>query len=279
MIIENIDWNDVWTIRTKDHLECGNKTECASIWEEKEAAKKFWQMSQRDGQKRARETIKSLNLTPDSRVLDIGAGPGSLAIPISEQVAHVTAVEPSTGMLEVLQENIDEFGSNNITCVKKLWEDIDVEKDLDGPYDVIIASFSLGMPDIRKAIEDMQAVSSGYIYLYWFAGETSWNLHSKKIWPKLHGREYCSMPKCNILYNVLYGMGIYPNMSTFKLGRIERYASIYEAVDDLSSHFSVSTEEHRSILAEYLESTLEKDGDGYLYDATSTRVKIWWKDK
>jgi ubiquinone/menaquinone biosynthesis C-methylase UbiE len=279
MIIENIDWNDVWIEQTKKHLECGNKTECASIWEEKAAAKKFWKMSQRDGQKRARETIKSLSLTPNSKVLDIGAGPGSLAIPISEQVAHVTAVEPSTGMLEVLQENIAEFGCDNITCIKKLWEDIDVENDLDGPYDVIIASFSLGMPNIRKAIEDMQAVSSGYIYLYWFAGETSWNLHSQKIWPRLHGREYCSMPKCNLLYNVLYDMGIYPNMSTFKLGRIERYTSIDEAVNDLSSHFSVSTEEHKAILAEYLGSTLEKDGDEYVYDATSTRVKIWWKNE
>lgn len=277
MILDNIDWNDVWTIQTKKHLECGNKTECASIWDEKEAAKKFWEMSQRDGQKRVRETMESLPLTPDSRVLDIGAGPGSLAIPISEKVAHVTAIEPSSGMLEVLQENIADFGCDNVTCIKKLWEDIDVEKDLDGPYDVIIASFSLGMPDIRKAIEDMQAVSSGYIYLYWFAGETSWNLHSKKIWPELHGREYCSMPKCNILYSVLYDMGIYPNMSTFELGRIERYTSIDEAMNDLSSHFSISTDEHKTILADYLESTLEKEGDKYLYDATSTRVKIWWK--
>ncbi|WP_406661968.1 class I SAM-dependent methyltransferase [Methanolobus sp. ZRKC3] len=277
MILENLDWNDVWMVRTQKHLECGNKTECSSIWGEKEAARKFWEMSQRDGQKRARKTLASLNLTPDSRVLDIGAGAGSLAIPISKQVAHVTAVEPSTGMLEVLQENIVEYGCDNISCIKKRWEDIDVEKDLDGPYDIIIASFSLGMPDIRKAIEDMQAVSSGYIYLYWFAGETSWNIHSKKIWPKMHGKEYCSMPKCDLLYNVLYDMGIYPDMSTFKLGRIERYASIAEAVDNLSTHFSVSTDKHKDILGEYLEGCLEKDGDEYLYDASSTRVKIWWK--
>lgn len=278
MILNNVDWNDVWTIQTKKHLDCGNKDECASIWEKKDAAKKFWQMSQRDGQKRARDTIKSLHLTPDSRVLDIGAGPGSLAIPISKKVAHVTAVEPSTGMLEVLQENIEEFGCENITCIKKRWEDIDVEKDLDGPYDIIIASFSLGMPDIQQAIENMQAVSSGYIYLYWFAGETSWDMHSKRIWPKLHGKEHCSMPKCNTLYNVLYDMGIYPEMSTFKLGRIEYYTSIDEAIDELSRHFSTKTDEHRAIIKEYLESNLEKEGDKYVYDATSTRVKIWWKN-
>jgi hypothetical protein len=141
---------------------------------------------------------------------------------------------------------------------------------------VIIASFSLGMPDIRKAIEDMQAVSCGYIYLYWFAGETSWDMHSRKIWPRLHGTEYHITPKCDVLYNVLYNMGIYPNMETFTLGRTENYSSMNEAVEELSNHFAISNDEQRAILEQYLEENLKKDNGNYLYDAGSTRVKIWW---
>ncbi|MBN2109491.1 MAG: class I SAM-dependent methyltransferase [Methanosarcinaceae archaeon] len=279
MEYQNIDWNDVWMRQTKKHLESGNRKECASIWKEKDAARRFWNMSMKDDQKRAKETIRDLNITPESKVLDIGAGPGSLAIPLSEKVENITAVEPSKGMVEVLEENMTEYGCDNINIIRKRWEDIDLENDLEGPYDAIIASFSLGMPDIRKAIEDMQAVSSGYIYLYWFAGERSWDTYSKEIWPKLHGKEYHSGPKCDVLYNVLYQMGIYPNMETFTLGRTETYPTLNEAMDNLSSHFALENDEQRKILEQYLESKLKYENGNYIYDARSNRVKIWWNSK
>ncbi len=275
MDYNSIDWSDVWIEQMKRHLESGNKKK-SSIWEDKKSAKRFWEMSQKDNQKRARETIKSLQITPQSRVLDIGAGPGTLAIPLSEKVKHVTAIEPSKGMIEVMEENMTEYGRDNISIVKKRWEDIDVENDLDGPYDTIIASFSLSMPDIRKAIEDMQSASSGHIYLYWFAGDTSWDVHSKKIWPQLHGKEYHCTPKCNIIYNLLYQMGIYPSMETFTLGRTEIYTDMDEAIDDLANHFSLTTEKQREILEQYLEENLRKENGNYIYDARSTRVKMWW---
>ncbi len=276
---QDIDWNDVWKEQLRKHQESSNRKECASIWEEKDTARRFWEMTQRDGNKRARKTIEGLNITPKSRVLDIGAGPGSLAIPLSQKVTHVTAVEPSTGMVEVLKENMEENECDNISIIKKRWEDIDTENDLEGPYDIIIASFSLGMPDIRKAIEDMEAVSSGHIYLYWFAGERSWDRYSKEIWPKLHGKEYKPSPKCDVLYNVLYQMGIYPNMETFTLGRTETYPTLDEAMKNLSNHFALENDKQRKILKQYLKSELKNEHGNYIYDARSTRVKIWWKNK
>ncbi len=276
---QDIDWNKVWKEQLRKHQESSNRKECASIWEEKDAARRFWEMTQRDGNKRARKAIEGLNITPESRVLDIGAGPGSLSIPLSQKVTHVTAVEPSTGMVEVLKENMEDNECGNISIIKKRWEDIDTENDLEGPYDIIIASFSLGMPDIRKAIEDMEAVSSGHIYLYWFAGERSWDRYSKEIWPKLHGKEYKPSPKCDVLYNVLYQMGIYPNMETFTLGRTETYPTLDEAMKNLSNHFALENDKQRKILKQYLKSELKNEHGNYIYDARSTRVKIWWKNK
>ncbi|SFM30443.1 class I SAM-dependent methyltransferase [Methanolobus profundi] len=273
---QDIDWGNVWTEQMRMHLESGNRKECASIWEEKESAKRFWEMSLRDDQKRAREVISALEITPDSRVLDIGAGPGSLAIPLSEKVGHVTAVEPSKGMIEVFEDNITEYKRDNISLIKKRWEDIDVEKDLDGPYDVIIASFSLGMPDIRRAIEDMLSVASGKVYLYWFAGNTARDEHFREIWPKLHGTEYCQKPHCDILFNLLYQMGIHPNMEVFTLGRTEVYESLEDAVDKLSFHFSLENDVHKQVMEEYLENVLKKENGNYIFDGSTRRVRIWW---
>jgi len=40
-----------------------------------------------------------LSLTPESTVLDIGAGHGTFCIPIAKKVRSVTAIEPSSGQI------------------------------------------------------------------------------------------------------------------------------------------------------------------------------------
>jgi ubiquinone/menaquinone biosynthesis C-methylase UbiE len=180
------------------------------------------------------KTVWETDITAASRVLDIGAGPGTLAIPFAEKAAHVTAVEPAEGMCSVMREKMAEFGVSNIDIVQKRWEDVDVENDLKPPYDVVIASFSLGMADIRAAIEKMQKASSKYVYLYHFAGPTSWDRQWQELWPRLHGQEYQPGPKSDVLYNVLYQMGIYPHIRTFRLEHNQPYASLDEAVSALA---------------------------------------------
>ena len=107
---------------------------------------------------------------------------------------------------------MSEHSVENIAIVQKRWEEVDVAHDLEAPYDVVIASFSLGMFDIRDAVEKMIQASSRYIYPYHFAGETSWSRQWKELWPRLHGRDYISGPMSDVLDNVLYQMGIYPNV-------------------------------------------------------------------
>ena len=91
-----------------------------------------------------------MNITHESRVLDIGAGPGTLAVPLSGVVQHVTAIEPAQGMVDCLQENIRISGIKNITVLTETWEDVDISKDINPPFDVVVASYSLGFPDLRK---------------------------------------------------------------------------------------------------------------------------------
>ncbi|WP_342685811.1 MULTISPECIES: hypothetical protein [unclassified Methanoculleus] len=59
----------------------------------------------------------------------------------------------------------------------------------------------------------------------------SWDAMSRELWPILHGSPYASSPKCDTLYNVLYSMGIYPNIETFPLRHVNRFADLDEAVD------------------------------------------------
>lgn len=278
MDTKNIDWNEVWMQKMEAQKRACLDTDCGSIWKNKESARRFWEMSRNNGD-RIEKTIREMALTPDSRVLDIGAGPGSLAIPLAERVAHVTAVEPAEGMMSVLKENLETYGIENINCVYKDWEAVGAEMDLYGPYDVVFASYSLGMKDIRASIRKMVEVSSGYIYLYWFAGETSWDMHSRKLWPSLHGYDYQQGPKVDVLYNVLYDMGIYPNMEVFPFEHVQSFASLDEAVENFKPHYAVTSEEQEEVLRNYLENVLEEESGVFVHRGWSTRVKLWWKNQ
>jgi ubiquinone/menaquinone biosynthesis C-methylase UbiE len=221
--------------------------------------------------------ILGTDITPDSRVLDIGAGPGTLAIPFAGKAAHVTAVEPAEGMCSVMREKMAEFGVGNISIVQKRWEDVNVDADLQPPYDVVIASFSLGMPDIRAAIEKMIQTSSKYIYLYHFAGPTSWDRQWQELWQKLHGRAYQPGPKSDVLYNVLYQMGIYPSVSAFRLEHNQPYASLDEAVTALAPQAQAESEDQKAVLREYLRGVLREKNGALVLPGSSIRVKMWWE--
>lgn len=226
---------------------------------------------------RIHHIISSLPLRADSKVLDIGAGPGTLAIPIADRVAHVTAVEPAAGMVEVMEEYATREGVSNLSIVQRRWEDISPSTDLDGPYDIVLASYSLNMPDIRAAIETMCEVSSRWVYLFWFAGTTAWEQAMIDLWPELHGRVYSPGPKVDVLWNVLYTMGIYSNVEVVQMEHTRRFPDLDAAVAEYGKQYRVSTPEQGRILRRYLADNLtESDGDLVL-SGMATRVKVWWE--
>jgi cyclopropane fatty-acyl-phospholipid synthase-like methyltransferase len=271
-----VDYNEVWSDHMKRNREVNSARDCSRIWESRDNALRFWNIFQ-ENRDRVEKTIAGTYFTPESRVLDIGAGPGTLAIPFAQRVAHVTVVEPAEGMLSVLREKMAEEGVDNIAIVQKRWEDVNVNEDLEPPYDVVIASFSLGMQDIEAAIEKMTEAGNGRIYLYHFAGETPWDRDCKDLWPRLYGKEYRPGPKSDILYNVLYQMGIYPHVRTFRLQHAQRFATEEEAMQHFCHQYGVTTAEQEAIVREHLAQVLQAESAGLVLPGSSTRVKIWWE--
>lgn len=173
-----MNWAEVWTRQYEAGSRFRQTGDCASTWDSKERALEFLNMS-RENPERIELVLARLPITRTSRILDIGAGPGTLAIPFAERAGFVTAVEPSPGMAEVMKEQARKANLSNLTILQKRWEDVEPETDLTEKYDIIIASYSLGMPDISTAIDKMQMVSNGQIWLFWFAGTTSWEQYLK----------------------------------------------------------------------------------------------------
>ena len=169
--ISPCDWNHIWNLRLRKHLEVHGHKNSSDYWDNREVALEYWKGVRCNRRSWLEETLHTLPFKTDSRVLDIGSGPGNLAVPLASRIGHVTAIEPAQRMREVLDEKRREYGLKNITCIPKCWEEVDIKADLDAPYDLVIAAFSLTMFDISDALHKMCEAASGSVVIDWFVGE------------------------------------------------------------------------------------------------------------
>jgi len=269
--IEEIDFNGLW-MKAKQN---SSHNKCSMIWADKDRAKKYDEAVKENNRERATERIKKLNINSNSTVLDIGAGPGTLAIPLAKIVKKVTAVEPAQGMFECLKENIEEKNLNNIVCINKKWEDVktdEIEK-----HDIVIASFSLGMLDLQDALKKMNDVANEYVYIFHFAGTTQWERRYKEIWQRL-GRKYIPGPKSNYMYNILYQMGIYANIEVNETEYNQKFKNLDEAVNESKQMLDI-TQDEEEILRKYLSGNLVKENGNLVSKGKTIRTMIWWEKK
>lgn len=273
---DSLDWNEIWKRRMKVNNNLKRSRGCSYFWNNRKKAREYAASSEEEDCNRIRWVISSLPVTASSRVLDIGAGPGVIAVPLSSQVAGVTAVEPSPAMREVLEETIEEQGIENIDMVGKPWEDVEID-DLAPPYDVVFASFSLGMDDLKESVEKMNRVCSGTVALFHFAGLPYWEQMMTEIWPDLHGVPYLPGPKIDVIFNLLYRMGIYPDVEVSPYIRTLRFAGLDAAYEDLRRRFLIKTPEQEKIFREYLKGKLVPDGDGLALKTPVHRARLTWQ--
>src|SRR5438477_3460930 len=78
-------------------------------------------------------------VTPQTSVLDVGAGTGRFTLALTPLAKHVTAVEPNSAMLDYLRHDVIEQGLTNISCVQTTWQD--APEDLSA--DIVICSHVL----------------------------------------------------------------------------------------------------------------------------------------
>ncbi len=205
--------------------------------------------------------------------LDVGAGCGSLAIPLAEAGKDVTALDPSAAMIAILEEEKKRRGLANIKTVIGPWKVEAVE-----PADVIICA---NVPGLLKGstgfIKEALTKARKYIFLIEGAGPTADKFYYKELYPLIFNRTFGPRKDYLATYTALHEMGIYANVRIVEYDFDQPFDSLDEAVEFWKEHMCIVTAEHDEALRGFLEKKLEKTKTGLVSRIHKRSAIIWWK--
>lgn len=206
------------------------------------------------------------------RVLEIGPGAGRLTLPLARRCASVTAVEPSAGMAERLAANAREAGLSNVDIVPRHWEDLD---EGIGIHDVVVASYSLFMMDMRDRLSLVNAVASDRACLF-VPAELRLPPPIQRL---LHGAAMTiQLPDHLILLNLLYDLGIAAELRLLGFDADKRFADRAAALEEYRRFYD-APESLAPALDEYLGGIGREDGEGFLVPRRARTGALLWRKR
>ncbi|TMD58878.1 MAG: methyltransferase domain-containing protein [Chloroflexi bacterium] len=170
----------------------------------------FWDRRARGFHRSTKDTIANDPLyrklraivTPETSVLDVGAGTGRFTLALAPQAKHITAIEPNASTPTDLSADI-------VICSHVLYP----------------------LKDIVPFLSKLQAATRQACYIYMRA--TPIDALTAPFWQHFHGDERCLPPSYIHALDVLYEMDIYANVAMVHLPPSLRYPSVDVAVSEM----------------------------------------------
>jgi SAM-dependent methyltransferase len=220
--------------------------------------------------------LERLAIKPDSTVLDIGCGPGTLAIPLAKRVKAVTALDISQEMLRFVVKNACSEGLSNITCLQQRWEDVVVGRDVK-PHDVVICSRAFPERNPKNALLQLNNAARKYVYITMWANGDEFETFYKSVYLAA-GKDYHPPPDYIYVYNMLYQEGILANVEFIHYTHYMRYPDIDTAMKDWTWRMRPESDEQTHRLRRHLLERLSKNQGPKLEMALDCRwALIWWR--
>jgi len=205
--------------------------------------------------------------------LDVGAGCGSLAVPLAEAGKSVTALDPSAAMIAILQEDIKRKGLSNIKTVISPWKPGAV-----GPHDAVICA---NVPGLLKGQEGFlrEAAETARMYVFLIEGADPGadKFYYRELYPLIFNRDFGPRRDYLATYDALHRMGIFANVRIVEYDFDQPFDSLDEAVEFWKEHMCIVTEEHDRVLREFLERKLEREKGRLVSRIHKKSAIIWWK--
>lgn len=184
---------------------------CESFWDDR--AEEFSQRSEKRQEKAnelAEDMVSRGYLSKNSRILDIGCGPGTYSLAFAKQCQEVVAMDISSKMLEHLKEKATQENLETITPIKGNWDEINLQQyGWHQQFDLVIASMSPAIHD-GNTFDKMMEASRGYCYVSAFIERK--DLVGDEIHKRMGKEKAHQTDKIQCIKNILRLKGIHPEI-------------------------------------------------------------------
>lgn len=263
--IKQIDWDTMWATQMERASFAGNNS---TYWDAMFRSR----CESNSTDNYLDELLRRMKLSPDYSVLDVGCGIGEIALPISRRVSRVTALDYSPVALEMLRDKASRSGCTNIKTLNGDFPTLSVGSDIE-EHDVVLASRSLPMGDLRKSLTLMNQTAKHFCYLTW---NTGGNELTEGICSIL-GKKYFPFPEYMIIMNLLYSIGIKANLDTFVVNGRLQFITVGEAVTRACRGHEIEDKDTQQKAEEYIKSRFLLYDGIYSYQYTTKWALIWWQ--
>lgn len=219
-----------------------------------------------------RKAIDALGgiLDENSRVLEIGAGPGTLTIPLATKVKQVVVIESSEVAVRSLKKNLEDRSIENVEIANKNWMDAG-ERELGDGFDLVVCShFLWQMKDLEKHLKKMEAASRRYCAVIQPAGRDDM---VKEMWTEITGERYRGEfdPDADYFaYLILRQLGRLVDVRIMNYGaELDFEQEVRYIASFIGKYVEV---DHRT--KELIEQYVSSKG---LYKDTRLAVVMWWE--
>lgn len=222
------------------------------------------------------ETLEALLavVRPEHSVMDVGAGAGRLAVPLSRHCREVTAVEPSESMRARLAEMARVWDVSNMEVMPEQWEDA-----APAPADIVICAhvvYTVTEIEFFSAKLDEYARELVAVILF----EKSAAVNYFPLWARVHGEERLVLPSAPDYTAVLSEMGV-----DFQVHRLppwgpEPFSDLEAAVNECSARLFIEPGSEKSdrLRAALSETLVAVDGGvGLNWAEPNTPWLITWR--
>jgi hypothetical protein len=178
-------------------------------------------------------------------------------------------------MLQVLNDLAASKDIGNIRTVQCAWEDDWQARGL-YPHDIAIASRAMGVADLQAALKKIDAYGSKYVFLSDRVGATPFDVAAFNA----VGRPFAGGPDYIFTLNMLYTLGIHPNMTILTLERESTFSSMDEALKSYSWMFSDMSTAETAALENYLvKQIVRREGEHITLQRQDPPrwAVIWWR--